>query len=319
LHTVPLISYSAPSLSVDETSEIAKVAVYAIRGMSDPSFKDLRRDTRFVHIVGRPTTWVVKLILKKAPRVEVIEIAPGWKGELVPRTREICKGKVKFQIGYKTEPRPHYRRQQAYFLSLLRDEKKRRLFDELIMIGIQDAVIAGRYFGLNGEVFASLAQIAREFDLVTNTVCHKINAVLHYLDDSFDVSGRAKMAVRGIENRVNRFRKEKDEEQNKRLREQYAKLLGVEPVNQATALGYIRRDRMKIFRLLWLVGVDVLELLRQDAPRSYTAIAYGFGLVDGAFHTQERTAVYMQITKQAVSELQTRAVLFLREFQRSIL
>lgn len=179
----------------------------------DPTFLDLNKDTSIVHIHGHPNLWAIEKILSLAPNLQTLRVIPALRSKLGSRHEDLCrKSGVEITTGHHKpnmaweEGRnvsPQYQHQQSFLLNLEGEQKK--LFDELIMFGFEEAEITSRYFCLNGEAYVSQRLLTGEYgykESLNHVISAKIMAVLFYLDPQFKVGEGSQLRANAIKSRV---------------------------------------------------------------------------------------------------------------------
>lgn len=173
-----------------------------------------------VHIHGHLFVWVLREILEKAPGLEVIEVTPKEFERLTKTHVAMIEARgVALRFGYSPRigvlisqawTRENISRARQYktrqkFLRGLRGESLAK-FRELLLLELEEAEIAQRYFCLKEEPFISQHELGKLRGYApassATTVSIKIGAVLYYLDPTIQVSKKARHGAKTIHARV---------------------------------------------------------------------------------------------------------------------
>ena len=307
-------------IPVDEV--LSKEPIYVLLrpddGKDHPGFQLLGVETFFVHIAGTPHPWAIRQLLCQAPNLKILRITPKMMRRFGPQQVELCRvhrvsviegyDKPRIALTQAGKPRPGYNKQKACFTGL-RGSKK-RLFQELLRLRFLEALLAARYYCLDGESYAPLPVVASEFNLTDERIVSmKITGLRYFLGFEQEVGTGPQRTARGIQARLGqirvRMRVQNVAEREWRSMMWYASRLGVKHIPRE-----IRPHRRRIFRLLWSARRDGrLDLLLENYPRSWRAITFGFGMEDGSFHTQQEVACRMGLATRAGAQvLQSRGI-----------
>ncbi len=275
-------------------------AIVTIRGkMNRCNFSQINRNTTFVHVNGHLFLWAIRHILKLAPNLKTIRIIPKNERRLHDSHRQACAEKrVQIITGHHwpqcvwRENRivsRHYQSQRRFFLNLKGEQQA--LFEELLRLGFEQAQIVSRYFCLSGEDFVHQSQIAGEFGFGQEErhVSMRVNAVIHYLDPTFESGDRPNQIASAMKRRVSRIRSLLAEEAG--LREIAGKL-GFERLPENLPL-----SRLPILEALIEAKKDGrLAKLQAENPREYLVVAKRYGLEDNIFRILKEIAEPLGVT-----------------------
>lgn len=247
-----------------------------------------------VHIAGRLESWLLNLIIERAPGVKVIQVIPKLERRLTKEQKDISgEHGIKLVAGH-VRPQSEWsddRRSSAanrkFLLNLVGLQKA--LFEELLDFGIEAAKLTARYFCLAGEDYMSMRVLGEEVGVTFESVNTAINAVLRYLNPEFETSLAAKKRASSMRERVVGLRKvaASQEEMQKILQE-----LGIVKFPEGLPLGQL--DLYKA--LLDARNEGRLEELRLKEWRSYMVVVVNFGMDDDQnpqYRTSEQVAEFI--------------------------
>lgn len=293
------------------------VRIYTTNGRENDSFRSLDESTTFVHICGHLFLWTIHKILEVAPNLEMIQVIPPMKRKLNESHLALCeKHGVKIIYGHWQPERawkdfesrsPFYKTQAKFFSSLEGEQKE--LFEELMVMKFDSALITSRYFCLNGEDFVPQWVIAKEFGFKSAdmVISRKINSVIRYLDPTFHTGKNSIRTAEAMKAKVMRIRSflTTSEITSKSISEAEKKVqsMGLEklPLNFPLA----RLDELELLALAERDGR--LSCLEREHPSDYWAIVYRFGLLDFQYRKLEDVGKLMDnITRERVRQLEER-------------
>jgi len=175
-----------------------------------------------IHLAGQPRLWLIKIILVKCPNLVELQLIPSQirelKGEslklLQQRKIKITAGHFKPQSsGHQAAPTSSYLKEQRFMMEL--SERQNALFKELLALNFEHALMAQRYFCLDGKSRESLVAICSAYSISTiSNISAKIRALLYYLDRSFKCSKTSVRIARTLEQRVAKARDQKRKKQD---------------------------------------------------------------------------------------------------------
>lgn len=304
------------------------VIVQVWRKRNNFNLARLSERTKLVHIDGHPFVWLIKEILKRAPKLETIQVTPTMGQKISDSTRKMCaKRNVCFRTGYwrpeyaweEGENRsPFYVAPRAFLMSLEGEQKE--LFDELLALGFASAEMTSRYFCLKGEEFISQRALGEEFGFsgmgAASKVSAWVNGVIHYLDPEFEVGQDSSRRARNLKQRVRRIRRllarttiEKERLANEQQRlAMLAKTIGVTELPEGLPLA-----RLDIFEALVKAKNDgSLEELKKRRSKAHLVIVLRFGLEDGKYKTlQEVAGLLGGLTRERIRQLEEQGLAIL--------
>lgn len=208
----PRLFESEPDTRMTSPPSRYHVVVITRGNKTNSTLGDVNATTQVVHISGSPFHWVVEEILKRAPNLQKLEVVPSLFDRVASASLELChKRNVKVVSGYhspelaweksRIQPSPKYLEQRDFLENL--SEERRKLLDKLVAIGVEQAQMAVRYFCLEGQEYITQRQLADEWGIVgtgvVNQISTKINALLYFLNPSFEVSESAKKSAKAIQ------------------------------------------------------------------------------------------------------------------------
>ncbi|MBI3572011.1 hypothetical protein HY091_00530 [Candidatus Kaiserbacteria bacterium] len=189
------------------------------RSKCSSSFLELGVETNFVHIAGHPSPWAIEEVLRRAPNVRAIQIIPSLQNEVAPTQRARCEQRGVRIIAGHYQPElawgedknhsPSYGVHREFLLNLAGEQKA--LFEELLAFRVKEALMAARYFCLQGEDFISqrlVAEIYGNNSARANRgyASDRINSVLCYLNSPFDMGDEVKKLAETLRRKVKRLR-----------------------------------------------------------------------------------------------------------------
>lgn len=281
-----------------------------------PSFGNLRPGVRVVHINGHPFVWLIEIILRDAPDVQVIQVIPTALRKVSETHRALCEPRgVVFQAGHCRpelawdEDRFNVTESfaaQRKFLDGLAGEQK-ALYDELLAFGFEEAEIVRRYFG-PGEDIPGVTQqeLADEFGLRSNaSVSYRVQGVLLYLDPTFQTGEVGNRIARGLTLRVARLRDTFAEHEAK---ERVLQRLGVESIPEGMPL-----ERVLVLEsVLAAQKSGGLALLRRHNQRQYEVVCLRYGLLDGwRYKRLKEIGERYGVSRERIRQLEAEAFAFL--------
>lgn len=186
-----------------------------------PSFNNLDSRTRVAHIDGYPNVWAIEEILKRAPHLKAIEVLPVMFEHIKESALEVVKPRgVVFVQGFAVpelawadtdDIRPPFWQRHRMFFRTLKGQKK-ELFEELLEFKIRAGLMTARYFCLDDEPYKAMRNLREEFDVGhIHAFSMMVNAVIHYLDQTWPIGHRSFLFVATLRRKVERMREEKKE------------------------------------------------------------------------------------------------------------
>ncbi len=271
-------------------------------------FSHLGEITTFVHIDGHPFIWAIKEILKRCPNLKTIQVIPvmyqrfhesHWK-LIREKQVEVKTGHWRPDLAWASdEARSSFYQGQRSFLSKLAGEQK-NLFDELVALGFDEALMTSRYFCLKGEGFISQHKVSSEFGYrgEASETSTRINAVLCYLDSTFETGADSQRRARQFKKRIERVRCAIEE--TKRAN----KMNGIE-LPKGLPL-----SRLPLYQtLLRLKENGELAKLETSAPSRYRVLVLRYGFEDNQFRTLAEVAKLLNdVTREWIRQLEKDAL-----------
>ncbi len=280
------------------------------KGRDNPVFKQLAEVTH-IHIHGLPFVWAIKLAIECAPKLRQIRVIPSMLERLHPdshlkmcaeRGIEVITGHLKPELVWADgENRsPQFDKQRQFFLNLQGEQKA--LWDELLAMDFEAALITSRYFCLNGEKYISKGAAAQEFGYsvhnATNVAGYIISGVIVYLDPSFKTRPEARQRARHTNIKVRIWREYLEKLDGKK---KFAAELGLEAIPE-----HLPISRYSIFKKLlvaWQSGA--VEELLGPTPRYIDVLNTRFGLESGQYLTLEQAGEKMGgLTRERIRQLE---------------
>jgi len=304
-----------------DTNGLLAAGIHIVRphkGRDDASFNTLDETVTFIHFDGQPNLWAVEKILARTPNLKTVQVIPSARRFIDPGTtahRLLQERGVTVQTGHvrpdlvwepdriisKTyEP-------QRQFLLRLEDEQK-ALFEELLAMKFEAALMAARYYCLAGEDYLPQRAFCAIFGFSPRTnhsVSAWINAVLYYLDPGFPVSSRSKQRAAEMKRKVERLRPLM---QDAERRQQLAADLGLAALPADLPLA-----RLDVFReFMAAKRTGGLDRLASEASNDWRALTLRFGLapeLPSTYRTLEEVGGLMGgITRERVRQLEERGL-----------
>jgi hypothetical protein len=290
--------------------------IHTAKGREKCGIKHLTEKTTFVHINGPLNLWAVEGILQQAPNLKTIQVIPSMFKKLHPDSHlRLCQergvavvtGHVRPELVWE-EGRivsPHYQAQKAFLTGVSGDQKK--LFDELIALGFEAALMTSRYYCLNGEEFLSQRALCADFgygENINHYFSAKINAVLCYLDEAFEASLASKRLAKALRANVIRLRPYLESAE---LRKQCAERLRIPQL--ASKFPLARLDTFE--KLLEAFRSGRLAQFALESPDDHRALVLRFGLEElalGAYRTLEEVGNLTGVTRERVRQREERAL-----------
>lgn len=270
--------------------------------------------TLFVHIQGHPFLWVIKKILERAPNLQTIQVYPTVFPRLNPDTHiKICQergvrivtGHWRPEMAWAGENRSSfYETQRNFFRTLEGDQKN--LFNEMVLLGFDEALMTSRYFCLEKEEFIPQREIAVLFGYSSDPTeaSERINAVICYLDPTFQAGISATRRATQFQKRVEKIRSFLA---NERWKEEFMQELGISELPKGLLPVFFETYR-EVIRA-WKEGK--LEALKTRHERWYQVIVLRYGLLDNQFRILGEVGSIISVTRSRVGQLEERAFKFL--------
>ena len=280
----------------------------------DDAFPNLNSTTTFVHIHGHPYLWAIKKILEKAPNLQTLQVYPTVLRHMHPDTHiALCKrrgvriitGHWRPELCWAGENRsPFYAAQRTFFQKLEGDQKK--LFDELIFLGFDEALMAARYFCLKDEEFIPQREVSTMFGYRFETEAStRINAVIYYLDQTFETGTYSTRRAQQFKVRVQRLRTilANTEWKAKLMQE-----MGITQFPEGMPLASLEVYQ-EVFKK-W--QKDQLKTLKAHSNKQHQVLVLRYGLEDGKFRTlKEISEIMSRVTVSAIGSIEDRALKFM--------
>jgi hypothetical protein len=177
--------------------------------------ESLDPSTRFVHLAAQSVVNIatVQALVKMCPDLEVVQTVPGYKrivGPTFEGTLEEARVKLRYGRIHRKNLVPNwfnkdkrYLEKKAFFEAALVGEKKEQ-FEEMLRLGVPDAIWAIAYFGKNAM---TLDQIAVEYDFPAPSVQLALSTILTWLGLP-TTSKNVEARVRNLPNRIEGIKKE---------------------------------------------------------------------------------------------------------------
>lgn len=282
----------------------------------DREFSSLSPSTQIVHIDGAPFLWAVERILKQAPGVKVIQLIPTNLRRLGPGATKLCHDSGVDVVAGHWRPElvwadgenrsPYYKGQRSFLKTLVGEQKG--LFAELLRFNFLPALLALRYFCLEGEPYITLSQLILDFgftEAVTESrISETINSAFCYLDSEFEASERSVQRAKAMRSQVERMRKQIAIAEHDRAKRD--KVRAITGRGIPTGLPFRFYDKYQALVVALLEGK--LELLRNHDSRAHrdahklVCLRYGFD--DNKFRTFSSLAPLFGVSKQRVKQLE---------------
>lgn len=307
--------YGTEAVDGTEVREVGYVVITTIKGRDHHSFNRLDDKTSFVHINGHPFLWAIEVILDLCPNLRTIRVIPSNLRRLSPgshlklcqeRGVEVITGHDRPNMVWEGENRSKfYQGQQAFFTGL--QGEQRVLFEELIAFGHDGAVMTARYFCLGREEYIPQRQVADKhgFGEDERHVSQLMNAVIYYLDPSFETSERSRQIANALKGKVVRLR---TSFQSVNIRQEAARRLGLSAL--PTDFPLVRLDELEA--LLKAERDGLLTLLKEEYPNAHQALTLRFGITDGVYRSLQAVGDLMGgITRERVRQLEEKALVAL--------
>lgn len=260
---------------------------------------------KFVHIDGHPFLWLIKEVIERCENLETIQVIPPMlrkmKGKLKvceERGVRVVTGHHKPQSAWNEERvvNPYYDEQRAFMRGL--QEEQKRLFDELLTLGVEYAEWAKRYYALENEEFTPQTRLAEEYGLTNIVVSRNILGVLRYLDPSFKCGIDSVNKAKGIERKVKRLRKVMED---RAAFEEWLVRLGVPALPEG--LLYARAEVYAAVYKKWNAGELVL-----GEDRLEEILTRRFGLLTNRCETLQEISADFKVCSERVRQLELRAL-----------
>lgn len=296
--------------------ELERTGYVVIKARKDHhSFRDLNNETLFVHIDGMPFLWAIELILKLAINVRTIQVIPSMLRKMHPdshlrlcreRDVEVRSGHHRPNMAWKPgENRsPFYDRQQEFFRAM--EGEQRILFEELLAMNFDATAMTARYFCLDGEEYTAQRLLAEEYGFGEDErqVSMRINAVIYYLDPSFDAGDRSKQFADVLKRRVERMRPFL---KSAELRQRLCAEIGIPRLPEKLPIA-----RVPVFRELLQARKDGrLNRLMIEHNRLYRIITLRFGIEQEEptqYRRHETIGETFAVSRQRVFQLEADAL-----------
>ncbi|WKZ28625.1 MAG: sigma factor-like helix-turn-helix DNA-binding protein [Patescibacteria group bacterium] len=307
--------------SAVNAKQLLQAGIHVVRpkfGKEDQSFRTLDDKVTFVHVDGAPMLWAVELVLERAPNLQTFQVLPSMHRRLHPDSalKLLAERGVAVQTGH---VRPElawepgriisktYEPQRQFLLRL--EGEQRTLFEELVAMRWDSALMTARYFCLDGEEYIPQRELCPMFGLapiLEHAISAYINGILYYLDGGFPANKRSRQMAAMLKRRVEKLRPLlKSAEQRQAL----AKELGLAalPANLPLA-------RLDVLKELVAARRDGrLRALASSSQANFgRAIELRFGLdgsVPSTYRTLEEVGEEMGgITRERARQLEERAL-----------
>lgn len=307
-------------LNAIKPDALADAGIYVVRtfkGRNHGSFDALGEKTTFVHFDGHPFLWAVEKVLERAPHLKTLQVIPPYRRFVDPPIKAhqlltkrgvvVTTGHVRPELAWEPDRivSKSYEPQRQFLLRLEGDQ--RQLFDELLAMRFEGALIVARYYCLNGEDYLPQRALMERFGFtprVDAEVSARINSVLHYLDPGFPACVRSKQMTATMTHRVEKLRPLlRDSEK----RQQLATDLGLAALPADFPLA-----RIDVLRsLIAAIRDGRFDQLLPKHSNVREAIVLRFGLEDDRpiYRTLQQVGEEMgDITRERVRQLEERAL-----------
>ncbi|GEM_PF-6301156 len=280
-----------------------------------PSLVQLGPNITFIHFLERPAIWLIEEVLAKCPNLKTVQFLPNMLSSISPAQKELLSNKkVNFTSGHwKPEaawagPRilsPDYHVKKEFLMDLSGDQLK--LFQELLDLGFDEALLASRYFCLKGEDFISQRECSEKFDLNFKIKAIGgslfINAVISYLDPHFKVSNDTKLKMETMRKSVFRIR---EMLQNKNEMDNLLSELQITKLPDNLTLSKIE----KFSSICKAYNSGQLSLLKEK--RHAEILTQRWGLNNGCFKTLEAVGELFSVTRERIRQIEAESLDTLR-------
>ncbi len=317
-HTKTKTVFGQDSISIQDLPDLGCVIIHTSRGRDHFSFSNLDNHTTMVHIDGCPFLWAIEKIINLAPNLKTIRVIPTMERKMLESHKKLCGAKgISIVTGhYRPElawtegenRSPHYQK-QALFLRNIQGEQ-RQLLDELRFFGFEELEITSRYFCLNNEEYLPQRVIADQFDLNgrESEVSEQINAVLYYLDPTFEAGYVSRSRAYSMRHRIERLRMAlKQTHDIVLLRQNLAENLDLPKLPDKMPLG-----KFGIFEaLIKCSRTGKLDWLKTIDEKLYRVLVLRYGLNDYHYKTLKEVGDIEGLTKQRIDQLEEKALALL--------
>lgn len=320
-HRTSSTIHGVRAVTKDEPINRGYVLIRTHRGREDTTFRNLDDKTTMVHIDGLPLLWAIEKILDLAPNLEAIRVIPPFRRKLSPIHLNLLQNRgISLITGHhrpdlvwdEGEIRSAFYSKHQRFLKELQGEQK-KLWEELLIFDFEESRITSRYFCLNGEEYIPGGQLVEMFGYDReggdSSISRAVNAILHYLDPSFEVGKDTALRTLAILGRVRRLRERVQESQNlDEMRKHLLRKLGLERLPDR-----LYPYRYLAFEAVMSSPVVEVEKLHRLKPRAYKVLALHFGMMDGRCYTfQEISDQFgFGVTRARIQQLEEVALKFL--------
>ncbi|MDO8435253.1 MAG: hypothetical protein Q7S89_01045 [bacterium] len=309
--------FGVAALDADELERSGYVVIHTCKAeeRDHHSFRDLGPETLFVHINGQPLLWAIEKILALAPNLKTIQVIPTMLRKFHPDSHlRLCRERgVEVRAGHHRpemawEPgriaSPFYDHQQRFFEGL--EGEQRALFDELLAMNFDAAVIVAQYFCLKGEKYVPQRILAEEYGFGNDErqVSMRINAIIIYLDPTFETGDRSKQFAEELKRRVERLRPLLESAD---MRRRLADELAIPKLPEKFPL-----SRLQVFREIVKARRDGrLDESMSVHQHSHRALKLRFGLereVPTTYRRLREVAEILGVTRQRAFQLEEEAL-----------
>lgn len=308
--------FGIAALDGKELERSGYVVIHTQNGRDHHSFRDLNGETLFVHIVGTPFLWTIEMILKVAANVRTIQVIPSMLRKMHPDSHlRLCRERgVEVRAGHH---QPHlawkpgrihsvfYDRQREFFRTM--EGEQNTLFDELLAMNFDAAVMTARYFCLNDEEYVPQRTLAEEYGFERSDerqVSMRVNAIIYYLDASFDAGNRSQQFTNTLKQRVEKLRPFL---RSAELRQRLCEQLGLTRLPEKLPLW-----RIQVFRELVQARKNGdLQRLMVSHDHHYRVVTHRFGLEKEdptLYRTLEEVGEILDLSRQRIFQLEEAAL-----------
>lgn len=280
-------------------------------GKNEQVLRRLDDRTRVVHLRGQLSLWLIKEIIRRAPKIQRIQAIPRMKrmdkgshsGYCREHGVELVYGHIRPELAWEEDRNisKHWEPQQLFLLGLAGEQK--RLYEELKAFGFDIIEVVDRYFCLSGQSFLPQTMLAEEFGFCSHVkMSTDINAFLKYLDPQFQTSKDATRLATGIIRKVTKLRHAVQTEGGF---QEYIRSFGLERIPAGIPLG-----RIELYATLIAIYATARgEHFKKSHPRLHAILEARFDLssTTPTYRTLEEVGKEFDVTRERIRQLENKA------------